>query len=201
MHPSILADRNLRELALAEARNALGPNEPLSTFLAQECISLLEYEAIAKNPQYQRYLKDYKADLTENGFSFAAKARVLAEDLLADVYRMAKDSDTPAAMRVKTLENLVDWGRLAPKATVEAAAGPGYSITINLGNAPKTEKITLENAEKPPVQVVIPRSSTPKSLPITLPRPAVTHPTIDDDTAVYYTAEDLEPTPEYSAPE
>lgn len=193
MHPSILADRNLRELALAEARNALGPNEPLSTFLTQECITLVEYEAIAKNPQYQRYLKDYKADLTENGFSFAAKSRVLAEDLLADIYRMAKDPDAPAAMRVKTLENLVDWGRLAPKATAEVASGPGYSITINLGNSPKTEQITLENVEKEPIQVVIPRSSAPKTLPATLPRPAVTHPMIDDDTAMYYVAEDLEP--------
>ena len=191
MHPSILADRNLRELALAEARNALGPNEPLSTFLAQECISLLEYEAIARNPQYQRYLKDYKADLTENGFSFAAKARVLAEDLLADVYRMAKDSDTPAAMRVKTLENLVDWGRLAPKATAEVASGPGYSITISLGNSPKSEQITLENVEKEPIQVVIPRNSTPKALPVTLPRLGL-FPDPDIDTAIYHNAEAFE---------
>jgi len=84
---------------------------------------------------------------------------------------------------------------LAPKATAEVASGPGYSITINLSNTPKTEQITLENVEKAPIQVVIPRNSTPKALPVTLPRPAVTHPMIDDDTAVYYTAEDLEPTP------
>lgn len=193
MHPSITADRNLRELALAEARNTLGPNEPLSTFLVQECITLLEYEAISKNPQYIRYLKDYKADLAENGFSFAAKSRVLAEDLLADIYRMAKDTDTPAAMRVKTLENLVDWGRLAPKATAEVASGPGYSITISLNGSPKTEQITIENEVKEPIQVVIPRSITQKALPITLPRPEITHPMVDDDTAVYYTAEDLEP--------
>lgn len=193
MHPSILADRNLRELALAEARNALGPNEPLSTFLTHECITLVEYEAIAKNPQYIRYLKDYKTDLAENGFSFAAKSRVLAEDLLADIYRMAKDTDTPAAMRVKTLENLVDWGRLAPKVTLDAPSGPGYSITINLNGQQKTEQITPENEVKEPIQVVIPRSATPKPLPITLPRPEITHPMIDDDTAVYYTAEDLEP--------
>jgi len=191
MHPSILADQNLRELALAEARNALGPNEPLSTFLTHECLTLQEFEAISRNPQYQRYLKDYKADLTENGFSFAAKARVLAEDLLADVYRMAKDVDTPAAMRVKTLENLVDWGRLAPKQTAEVAAGPGYSITINLQNTPKNEQITLENEEKPKFQGVILPHKAPAARPETLPRFTL-FPDLPIEEAMYHNAESFE---------
>jgi hypothetical protein len=191
MHPSILADQNLRELALAEARNALGPNEPLSTFLTHECLTLQEFEAISRNPQYQRYLKDYKADLTENGFSFAAKARVLAEDLLADVYRMAKDVDTPAAMRVKTLENLVDWGRLAPKQTAEVSSGPGYSITINLQNGAKTEQITLENEEKPKFQGVILPHKASKPSPETLPRFNL-FPDLPIEEAMYHNAEAFE---------
>ena len=191
MHPSIAADQNLRELALAEARNVLGPNEPLSVFLSHECLTLPEYEAIARNPQYQRYLKDYKADLTENGFSFSAKARVLAEDLLADIYRMAKDTDTPAAMRVKTLENLVDWGKLAPKNTADIASGPGYSITISLNSGPKTTTIDTTATEiRPKTEIILPTKAI-KPPPETLPRFAM-FPEPDPDTTIYHNVEAFE---------
>jgi hypothetical protein len=191
MHPSIAADQNLRELALSEARNLLGPNEPLSVFLAQECLTLQEYEAIAKNPTYVRYLKDFKTELSENGFSFSAKARVLAEDLLADIYRMAKDVDTPAAMRVKTLENLVDWGKLSPKNTAEIASGPGYSITINLNNGPKTTVIEAETTDVTPKSTSITLPTRAKTPPTTLPRLDL-FPDPDPDTAVYHIAEAFE---------
>jgi hypothetical protein len=78
---------------------------------------------------------------------------VLAEDLLADIYRMAKSVETPAAMRVKTLENLVEWGKLAPKKDPSEAAGAGFSVTINLGNTQKATvnvvKTTADTPQKP----------------------------------------------------
>jgi hypothetical protein len=191
MHPSIAADQNLRELALSEARNTLGASEPLSVFLQHECLTLQEYEAISRNPTYARYLKDFKQELSENGFSFSAKARVLAEDLLADIYRMAKDVDTPAAMRVKTLENLVDWGKLAPKNTAEIASGPGYSITINLNSGPKTTTLDVEATEiRPKTEIILP-SKAEKGAPATLPRLDL-FPEPDPDTGVYYIAEAME---------
>lgn len=177
MHPAIRADQNLRALALSETRNVLGANVPRSEFLLAEGISDAEYAGISKNPEYQRFLREYKADLTANGFSFAAKARVLAEDLLADVYLMAKDSDTPAAMRVKTLENLVDWGRLVPKAD-PTAAGAGFSVTINLGGA--LPAVTLTSAP-PPADVIdvtpIPAMNKPLAAPLSV------------EEAMYYEAE------------
>jgi len=191
MHPSIPADQNLRELALSEARNALGANEPLAVFLQHECLTPAEYAEIAKNPVYQRYLKDFKSELGEKGFSFAAKARLLAEDLLADIYRMAKNADTPAAMRVKTLENLVDWGNLAPKALVQTATGPGYSITINLNNAPKTTVIDAETTDIVPKTSVVLPARTVKAPPLTLPRLGL-FPDPDADTALHHIAEAFE---------
>lgn len=194
MHPSIRADQNLRELALAEARNAVGPDEPLSVFLQQECLSPQEYAAIAANPTYQRYLKDFKAELTENGFSFASKARVLAEDLLADVYLMAKDPDTPAQMRVKTLENLVEWGRLAPKTTALDAPGAGFSITINLPTTGQT--ITVGSTGPAQAQTPLTPPPAPTPLPevedvtekpaLTRAAPVVLEPLPDVDTELYY---------------
>jgi len=188
MHPAIRADQNLRELALAEARNVLGPNEPLSSFLMQESITLVEYEAIAKNPMYQRLLKEYKEELTESGFGFSAKARLLAEDLLTDIYHMAKDKDTPAVMRVKTLEHLVDWGNLAPKKVVADIGGAGYSITINLPaqTAANTPLTVLEDI-KTPISITLP--SKTRELPDELP---ATHPLLvvfPPDSDAYYDAE------------
>lgn len=81
---------------------------PIHGVIAGEGLTQTEYDQIAANPQYKRYLEAYTTELKENGFSFAAKSRVLAEDLLPVAYHMAKDPDVPAATRAKMIENLVD---------------------------------------------------------------------------------------------
>lgn len=135
MNTSIEADQQLRELALAVARNAVGPNNPLSQVLAGEAITQYEYDLIATNPTFQKYVAGYTKDLTENGFSFAAKAQVLAEDLLPVAHALVKDPDVAGPARVKMLENLVEWAGLKPKAAASVASGSGYSIVINIPGA------------------------------------------------------------------
>lgn len=153
MHPSINADHVLRSLALSVARNLVGAMRPTSEIIASEGLTQTEYDQIAANPQFQRYVDTYKAELKENGFSFSAKSRVLAEDLLPSAYHMARDPDVPAAVRAKILENLVDWGDLKPKNSANVGAGPGFSITINIPNVGQTPAQTIvleaENAENP----------------------------------------------------
>jgi ribosomal protein RSM22 (predicted rRNA methylase) len=126
---------------------------PTSEIIASEGLTQTEYDQIAANPQFQRYVDTYKAELKENGFSFSAKSRVLAEDLLPSAYHMARDPDVPAAVRAKILENLVDWGDLKPKNSANVGAGPGFSITINIPNVGQTPAQTIvleaENAENP----------------------------------------------------
>lgn len=159
MHASINADQLLRSLALSIARNNVGAQLPVHTVLAAEGLVQAEYDEIAKNPQFQTYVTQYEADLKEQGFSFAAKSRVLAEDLLPTAYHMARDPDVPAATRAKMIENLVEWGDLKPKNAGLQAQGPGFSITINLPSTPnsapktlvleaETPQNTLEVAEK-----------------------------------------------------
>ncbi len=156
---AIIADQLLRELALAIARNQVGAMRPTHEVIAGEGITQTEYDQIATNPQFQRYVDSYCAELRDNGFSFEAKARVLAEGSLPMLYHMAHDNDTPAAVRRQIVADLVEWGKLKPKNTDLAAAGPGFSITINIPSTPgndqktvvieaETPKITLENAEK-----------------------------------------------------
>ena len=139
MHSSIHADQLLRELALSIARNSVGAMLPIHSVIAGEGITQTEYDQIAANPQFQRYVDMYVKELRDSGFSFSAKARVLAEDLLPTLYHMAKDSDVPAAVRRQAITDIVEWAELKPKTNQIAPSGPGFSITINLpstGNAP-----------------------------------------------------------------
>jgi hypothetical protein len=168
MHPSINADHLLRSLALSIARNLVGAMRPTSEIIATEGLSQTEYDQIAKNPQFQQYVDSYKAELKDSGFSFSAKSRVLAEDLLPSAYHMARDPDVPAAVRAKILENLVDWGDLKPKNTSNAGAGPGFSITINIPTVGQTPAKTIvleadsteitpkiaENTQKPTILLI-----------------------------------------------
>ena len=111
---------------------------PTHEIVAGEGLTQTEYDQIAANPQFQRYVDMYVKELKDSGFSFSAKARVLAEDLLPTLYHMAKDMDTPAAVRRQAITDIVEWAELKPKTNAVAASGPGFSITINLpsmGNA------------------------------------------------------------------
>ena len=153
MHSGIYADAELRAVAIAVARNNVGAKRPEHEIAASEGITSAEFDQIKKNPQFNTYLEAYERDLRENGFSFAAKSRVLAEDLLPDAYFLAKDSNIPPAVRVKMIENLVEWAELKPKKDQgQLAVGSGFSITINLPdsgqNAPKkAESLVIEHEE------------------------------------------------------
>lgn len=153
MHSSINADQLLRDLALAVARNVVGANRPINEIIAGEGLTASEYAAISTNPQFKRYLAAYEKELTENGFSFSAKAKVLAEASLPTVYHMIHDQDTPAAVRRQLIADLVEWAELKPKNNNLAPAGPGFSITINIPSTGQTPSQTIvleaESPEKP----------------------------------------------------
>ena len=151
MNSAITADQFLRELALAIARNQVGAMRPIHEVIAGEGITQTEYDEIAKNPQFQRYVDSYANDLRTNGFSFSAKAKVLAEDLLPTLYHMARDPDTPAAVRSKIAENFVEWADLKPKTGQIGQVGAGFSITINLPSTPEKPAETLIFDANPPV--------------------------------------------------
>jgi hypothetical protein len=156
LHPSINADHLLRSLALSVARNLVGAMRPTAEIIASEGLTQAEYDQIALNPQFQQYVEAYKGELKDTGFSFSAKSRVLAEDLLPSAYHMARDPDVPAAVRAKILENLVDWGDLKPKNSANASAGPGFSITINIPNVGQT-----------PAKTIVLEAETPQKSPET----------------------------------
>lgn len=145
---TILEDGELQQLALAVVRNELGPNEPLSTVLAAENVDPLLFPSIKETPTYKAYYNKFLAELKDSGFSFAAKCRVLAEELLPTQYHIATDADQPAAARIKAVENLVKWGNLEPKADANPLGSlPQLQIVIDLGSKEaKIIDITPQNA-------------------------------------------------------
>jgi hypothetical protein len=161
MRQAVLDDNTLREVAMAVARNNVGAQRPAHEVAASEGLTIQQLLDIQRNPLFLKYVDAYTVELQESGFSFAAKSRILAEDLLPTAYHMAKDPDIPASVRIKAIENLVEWGDLKPKSNNPQQTGPGFSITINIPdpNTGKTQAITLEhiNPALEPAQT----SSTP----------------------------------------
>ena len=176
---SIVQDTQLRTIALTVARNRLGANVAIEHLLPSLGLSEDEYDAITDNPQFDKYVEAYTTELQENGFSFAPKARILAEDLLPDAYKMAKDREIPPAVRAKMIENLVDWGDLKPKNSANLVApGSGFSITINLPSGQQQVIKDVENAEiveKPAKKA----KKSPKSVE-NKPEKALEIPVLDD---------------------
>lgn len=156
MHSSIHADQLLRGLALAVARNQVGANRPIHEVIAGEGLTQTEYDAISTNPQFKRYVDAYVTDLSENGYSFAAKSKVLAEDLLPVAYHMARDNEVPAAVRAKLIENLVEWADLKPKKTIENAPGTGYGISIVINGQTTTVSAAQKVIDVTPPVITLP---------------------------------------------
>lgn len=143
MQNAVRADLFLRSLALAVARNAVGANLDIDEVLKSEGIQLTEYQDIEKNPTYQGYLSKYKQELVESGFSFEAKCKLLAEDMLPGFYHLGRDPDTPAPVRAKVMEQMVKWANLEPKNDVSLGGSGGFSINIVLPSDSGGETTTI----------------------------------------------------------
>lgn len=143
MQNAVRADLFLKSLALAVARNAVGANLDINEVLKSEGIQLSEYQDIEKNPTYQGYLSKYKQELVESGFSFEAKCKLLAEDMLPGFYYLGRDPDTPAAVRAKVMEQMVKWANLEPKNDISLGGSAGFSINIVLPSDSGGETTTI----------------------------------------------------------
>jgi hypothetical protein len=177
MHSLLHADAALRSLALSVARNNVGAMAPVDAIVASEGLTLAEYNEIAKTSQFKQYLKAYEHDLVENGFSFAAKCKILATDLLPTMYHMAKDLEVVPAVRAKILENLVEWADLKPKKAQENNSGPGYGISIVINGVATTSQATsmvidaTTASQQPSITLDLPSAAEKLPSPIVLDEP------------------------------
>jgi hypothetical protein len=116
----------------------VGNKLPLKDLLDADMIPLDFAELALKDPLFVEKTRTYVKQLTENGFGFKEKSRVLAEDGLKIAHKILHDNVAPANVRLKALENLVTWADLTPKEVVQVQSKdkvPAFSINIVLNGA------------------------------------------------------------------
>lgn len=102
-------------------------------------------EALKVYEPFQLEVARVKAELYRTGKTFKMQAAIMAEEVLKRVFEDAVRSDATATMRLDALKTLSKLADLEPKTNVQASAGPGFSITINLnGNNQPAEVINVE---------------------------------------------------------
>lgn len=94
----------------------------------EEWLFLKEYEPFVKQ------VESKKTELKANGYTFRMKSAVLAEDLLEDVYLKAKAADASFHTQLEALKFMARAAGLDAPVREQVQQGPGFSITINLGN-------------------------------------------------------------------
>lgn len=96
-----------------------------------------------------------RAELEQNGVTFRIKAKSMTEDVFEHAYKIAKSNDATLLQKLEFIKVGAKLGDLEPKANAQVAAGPGFSITINLGDsgkktidipAPEVKEIEMEEA-------------------------------------------------------
>jgi hypothetical protein len=95
-------------------------------------------------PEQWSKLQDYKplqvavaakkAELEKDGWVVRQKAAMGADMLLDQVIVQAMSNDTSLGAKLEVFKTLVKVGNLEPKDDKQASAGPGFQISINLGD-------------------------------------------------------------------
>jgi hypothetical protein len=149
------------KIAFEFARNHCGPKHPIEVLLMDCGITGAQFAALADDALFQRKVRDFVKQLTEDGTSFRLKAQVLAEDLLKVNYRLANSKETPPSVAEKLIANTVRWAGLEKRPDTEnvpIGGGPKININISLGDPASadsstnpTTSITIDAATVVPV--------------------------------------------------
>lgn len=94
-----------------------------------------EFEALTDSPVFQKAFEDAKEGLRKEGMSFRIKARMQAEELLKQSWKMIYDESTPNAIRADLIKSTVRWAGYEPKGGGEnGGVNAGFQIIVNLGD-------------------------------------------------------------------
>lgn len=101
--------------------------------------------ALLELPEFAKLLDRISREVRENGITFRAKARVMAEDLLQHGYEIATDELASAAVRADLIQWFARVGDLEPAAKkVDTGASGGLSLTITFTDQAPVKVITHE---------------------------------------------------------
>lgn len=129
---------------------ALGMEDEL-VVAARHGLSVEQYYELAQQPWFRVQMATKQAEFEKNGVTFRAKAAWMAADLLDQVYLQASSTDSSLAQKHEVLKTLIKAGGLEPKEEKSQQAGPGFSISIDLGGG---QTISLSNNVPTPMHTI-----------------------------------------------
>lgn len=114
------------------------------------------WDAMRHDENFRKVVDAKRAELQKSGYTFRLKAALAAEDLLDEVYIGAKAPDASLSAKLESFKYLTKIAGLEPKEDKNMAVGPGFSISINLGDNNITlgttpQKITIDVDDLPEV--------------------------------------------------
>lgn len=111
-------------------------------FAGNEWLSLKAHEP------FIRQVEDKKAELKASGYVFKMKAAFMAEDLLTDLYKKAKEDDASFSVLLETIKFTAKAAGLDAPVKTDQAPGNKFSITIDLGQGQSVKVDVNQSAEK-----------------------------------------------------
>lgn len=107
------------------------------------------WDDLEKWVPFQNAVATQKAEFEKSGFTFKIKAKVLTEDVFEEAYRAAKSNNSTLLQKLEFVKVGAKLADMEPKNTAQVAAGPGFSITINLAPpaAPKEKTIDIDESD------------------------------------------------------
>jgi hypothetical protein len=103
------------------------------------------WASLAAWPPFQEQVAQKRLELQRTGVTFRMKCAFMAEDLITDVYRTAKQNDTTLLQKLETTKTLAKLADLEPKQDKQTQQGTGFQININIPPMP-TKGVTIDNA-------------------------------------------------------
>lgn len=89
-----------------------------------------------------------RSELEASGMTFRIKAKALTEDVFEDAYKIARSNDATLLQKLEFIKLGAKLGDMEPKTNTAIAAGPGFSITINMGSTSAQKTIDIPAAEE-----------------------------------------------------
>lgn len=114
--------------------------EPPEEVFARYQLTVEAAKELIASPPFNEMLVRIEAEVKEQGLTFRAKARIMAEDLLKDGYEMATDANTQQSVRADLIKWFTKVGDLEPAAKKDEGVKSGQGLTLAItfaGAAPQ----------------------------------------------------------------
>lgn len=111
---------------------ALGLEPPLAV-IAKHGVSAADFQTLQTQAWFLDALTRERERLRDEGYTFQAKARLMNEEILKDLYIDAKSNAMKPELKLELSKHLADMtGMRKPAGGPAVAAGPAFAITINI---------------------------------------------------------------------